>query len=251
VTIASAIIFSALRESNLIGVNSTPTPGQSNEALSRLNAIIASVFGYEVGEKLADWPVGVVGVTFCGPTFWSELHWRRPHSNVRLVVHHDQAETIILPSQPDDGARLALIDVGQNLATYPITIDADGRRIEDATNLTLDTDGESRAWLYRADLGNWIRIDNLTADSELPIPPEYDDAFITMLAMRLNPRYGRQITQETATAMERSMNQLRARYAQRVVTPADIGVLRPTVQVYNANLYWPYRNTGWGGGWMN
>jgi len=51
--------------------------------------------------------------------------------------------------------------------------------------------------------------------------------------------------------MERSMNQLRARYAQRVVTPADIGVLRPTVQVYNANLYWPYRNTGWGGGWMN
>ena len=250
-TIASAIIFSALRESNLIGVNSTPTTGQSNEALSRLNAIVASVFGYEVGEKLEDWPVGAVGVTTCGPTFWSALRWRRPHSNVRLVVNHDEAETITLPAYPDDGVRLALIDVGQNLATYPITLDADGRRIEDATTLTLNTNGESRAWLYRADLGNWIRIDSLTADSELPIPPEYDDAFITMLAMRLNPRYGRQITQETATAMERSMNQLRARYAQRVVTPADIGVLRPTAQVYNANLYWPYRNTGWGWGWMN
>lgn len=246
-TIASDIIFSALRESNLIGVNSTPTTGQSNEALSRLNAVVSSVFGYEVGEQLQDWPVGSVGVVPCGPQFWSELRWRRPHTNVRLVVNHNQAETVVLPAYPDDGARLALIDVGQNLATYPLTLDADGRRIEDATSLTLNTNGASRAWLYRADLGNWLRIDSLTAASELPIPPEFDDAFITLLALRLNPRYGRQIAQETAMAMERSMNQLRARYAQTVVTPADIGVLRPTVQVYNANLYWPYRNTGWMG----
>lgn len=249
-TIASTIIVAALRESNLIGVNSTPTTAQSTEALARLNTIVSSTFGFEVGEPLQDWPIGIVGVDPCRLPYWTALRWRRPCSNVRLVVHHDEAETAILPACPDDGARLSLIDVGQNLATYPLTLDPDGRRIEGSTSLVLNTNGESRSWLYRADQGNWIRIDSLTADSELPTPAEFDDAFITMLAMRLNPRYGRTIAQETVAAMERAVSQLRARYSQRVVTPADIGVLRPTVQVYNANLYWPYRGSGaFYGGW--
>ncbi len=243
-TVASAIGFQALRESNIIGINATPTDPQAAEALSRLNNIVSSSLGWEVGEPLLDWPVGTVGVDPCNWPGWSAYRWQRPHPNVRLVVNHDSAETITLPAYPDDGARLALIDVGQNLATYPLTLNADGRRIEDQTSLTLNTNGESRTWLYRADLGNWIRTDTLLADSELPFPPEFDDAFITMLAMRLNPRYGRSIAQETVAAMERSVGQLRARYSQRVVTPADIGVLRPTVQVYNANLYWPYGNRG-------
>lgn len=243
-TVASAIIRSALRESNIIGVNSTPNAAQSAEALDRLNNLVSSSMGWEAGEPLLDWPVGTVGVVQYGWTGWTPYRWQRPHSNVRLVVNHDMAETIILPAYPDDGARLALIDVGQNLSTLPITLDADGRRIEDQTSLVLNTDGESRSWLYRADLGNWIRIDSLTDSSELPFPSEFDDAFITLLAMRINPRYGRQITQETMAALERSVGQLRARYSQRVVTPADIGVLRPTVQVYNANLYWPYGNYG-------
>jgi len=249
-TVASVIITAALRESNLIGVNSTPTTPQVNEALARLNTLVSSTLGFEVGEQLQDWPVGNVDVVPCGLTYWTELRWRRPHTNVRLVVHHDEAETVTLPAYPDDGARLAIIDVGRNLSTYPLTLDADGRRIEDATSLVLDTDGEARSWLYRAELGNWIRVDSLTVDSELPFPAEFDDAFITMLALRLNPRYGRAIAQETLVAMERAISLLRARYSQQVVTPADIGVLRPTTQVYNTRFYWPYRGWGnWGGPW--
>jgi len=244
-TVASAIGFQALRESNIIGISATPTAPQAAEALSRLNNLVSSSLGWEVGEPLQDWPVGLVGVVPWGFECWTQWRWSRPTSNVRLVVNHNEAETVTLPARPDDGARLSLIDVGQNLATYPITLDADGRRIEGDTTLVLNTDGESRSWLYRADLGDWIRVDTLLADSELPFPPEFDDAFITMLALRLNPRYGRVIAQETVAAMERSIAQLRARYSQTVVTPADIGVRRPTVQVYNANLYWPYRH-----GWM-
>jgi hypothetical protein len=48
----------------------------------------------------------------------------------------------------------------------------------------------------------------------MPLPQEYDDYFVTRLAMRLNPRYGQAVPDVTVEAMNRIEQKIRARYRQ-------------------------------------
>lgn len=210
------IITSAYRESNLIAIGASPSAPQVTEGLARLNALVSGVYGYEVGDPLADWPVGVEGVADDVGS-WDSNAWSYPPANVRLIAGHTSATTVYLPPAPDDGARVVVIDPNARLAAAPITLDGNGRAIEGATSVTLSANSLERSWLYRADKGNWTRLSTLTAtdDEEFPFPIEFDDYFITRLAMRINPRYGRSIGAESADAMERTLGKLRARYRQK------------------------------------
>jgi hypothetical protein len=49
-TVASSIITDAYREGNIIPMGSTPNANQQTEALSRLNVILTSTIGNEVGD---------------------------------------------------------------------------------------------------------------------------------------------------------------------------------------------------------
>jgi hypothetical protein len=214
-TVTLEIITSAYRESNLIAIGATPTTAQIAEALSRLNALVSSVYGYEVGEPLGDWPIGVEGVVDYSYDWTSDV-WPYPSANVRLIANSTEAQTIYLPPTPSDGARVAIIDPNSRLTAAPVTIDGNGRTIENAANVVLDANGTNRIWLYRAELGNWSLLSTLTGaeGEDFPFPNEFDDYFITKLAMRLNPRYGRSIAQESAVEMDRILEKLRARYRQ-------------------------------------
>lgn len=246
-TDALTIITDAYREGNLIGIGVEPTELEQAQGLRLLQNVVSSVFGYEVGEKLHDWPVGSTGVVD-GLGSWNENIWTRPVSSVRIVANNATPQTLFLPAHPDDGARIGFVDVGEQVSTYPITLNANGRRIEGLDLLVIDTDNYSAEWFYRADLGEWVRREILAIDSEIPFPSEFDDAFTTMLAMRLNPRYGRAMQGESGAWMERSISRLRSRYRQTVVTAADLPVLVMSTQAYN-----PYLNAPNGGrfGWMN
>lgn len=211
---ASEIITQAYRESNLIAISKSPKEAEQTEALARLNVLISGVLGQGVGENLADWHVGTENIEG-GLPGWGAYEWSRPRQNVRLLVSSSEAQTIYLPPAPDNGARIAVIDVLGNFATRNFTILGNGRLIEGAQSVTLNTDGITRSWLYQADVAQWMRVESLELESEMPFPSEFDDIFITKLAMRLNPRYGRKVDQQTVQAMNDGLTSLQARYRQR------------------------------------
>ncbi len=213
-TLVSSIITDAYRESNLIALAATPNTNQTNEALRRLNNIVLSSIGYEVGDELTDL---TIGGDYDQSTYVAD--WLP--ANCRLILNLDSAKTYYLDPSPYEGQRFGIVDVLSNLATYPVTIDGNGRLIESATTLTLNTDDLTREWLYRSDVGGWVRVTTLASGDQLPFPAEFDDYFITMLALRLNPRYGQALSQETQAALRRSKNQIRARYRNEKQTPPE------------------------------
>lgn len=229
-TYTPVIIEDAYRESNAIAIGASPSSDQSAEALKLLNRILAGVYGFEVGDPLFDWPIGQEGMVDAIAHTWTANDWQYLLPNVRLVAQQSSAQTLYLPPDPADGARVAIVDPGNRLAAYPITLDGNGRTVEGASTLALNTDGLQRVWFYRADTGNWTRLTELTNDvaEEFPFPTEFDDYFVTRLAMRLNPRYGRSVSDETALALTDTLQRIQARYRQRQVIPVDMGVLALT-----------------------
>ena len=69
-----------------------------------------------------------------------------------------------------------------------MTIARNGWAIEGATaNLTLNTAGLTRAWLFRGDTGNWARAQDLALTDPSPLPAQFDAALAIILADRLQP----------------------------------------------------------------
>lgn len=233
-TTATAIVKAGLRESNLIAIAADPSTNQLTEGLDKLNSLIASVFGHEAGTKLFDFPIGTESVGEYTSN-WTSADWAYPPQNVRLMVTDEVAQTIYLPPRPDNGARIGLVDLKDSMLTYPITLHGNGRLIESAVSLTVNVDGANYEWLYRGDLGQWVRLSVLELADEMPFPIKYDDFFTTRLAMRLNPRYGRQADAQTVEALKRSEAQLRGDYRQKREVRAPEHFLRMS-------------NTGRGGG---
>lgn len=212
-TLASSIVTDAYRESNLIPMGASPNTNQQTEALGRLNTIILSTVGYEAGDGLDDLNVG-------GSYDQSSLMSVFIPDNARLVLNLSSPRTFKLDPEPFEGQRLSIVDVGGNLATYPVTLDGNGRKIENAATLVLNTNSDVRQWMYRADTGCWAKITALLYADAMPFPAEFDDYFITMLAMRLSPRYGQALTGESLMALKRARSLLRGRYhAWREIAP--------------------------------
>ena len=201
-TLVSEIIHDAFRVSNITATGVDPTTAQQTEALRYLNRLTKSVLGAEVGENLTAVPIGSAnrtvpaGYPWYGTTPGSD--WFVP-INTRLVVNLAEPVTIHLHPNPQDGARFALNDVAGNLSTYNVTLDGNGQRIESAVTLTLSTDNTNSEWFYRADTGNWVLFSPLILTDTFPYPEEFDDFFIIMLAMRLNPAYGTTIDRDWET----------------------------------------------------
>lgn len=224
-TLTPDIITDAYRESNLLAIGATPSTDQVAEGLRRLNVIVSGVYGFEVGEPLQDWPIGVEGLV--DEITWQQSMWQYPPSNVRFIAANVGAETVYLNPNPADGALVGIIDPMNRLAANPITITGNGRAIEanGTGSVTLNTDGLIRIWIYRAELGQWLRLSDLegAVDEEFPFPREFDDFFVTRLAMRLNPRYGRQMADASAAELIDVKGKLEARYRQPTTVWGDPG----------------------------
>lgn len=204
-TTASGLITAAYRESNLISLVATPTTNEQTEALNRLNPLVLSTIGSEAGNELTDIQIG-------GTYDQSSSVTTFIPANSRLALNLSAATTYKLNPLPLDGERVAIADAAANLNTNNLTLSGNGRRIETAASVTLNTASLSRQWMYRADLGNWVRLTDLALSDAMPFPEEYDDYFIVSLALRLNPRHSASLAPESQAALERSKQQLQARY---------------------------------------
>lgn len=214
-TLISSILLDAFREGNILPLGRAPNANQSAEALRLLNSSFTGIYGGDAGEALTDWPLGNFGRESPGYDLaYTDDTINHPALNRRLIALNEAARTVYLPLQPQDGARMGIADPFGRLAAFPVTLDANGRTIESTPTLVLNTDGLNQEWFYRADLGDWVKLTQLADDDDMPFPAEHDDFFITLLALRLNPRYGREMDQQSALIYKAGRRKFVARYLQ-------------------------------------
>jgi hypothetical protein len=216
-TTVASIINDALRETNLIPLGVPPTTDQQTEAFGKLQSLVASVLGNEMGENLNPFPLGQSGITSpVGYPWWDNQLPQNifVQTNLRIMCNLTGTGFVNLHPMPHDGARMGIVDVADNFATNNFTIYGNGRLIEGATQQTYSTSGETREWMYRGDLGNWVLVSPITIDGDMPWGPEFDDMFIILLAMRLNPRYGQVMHPASVETLKEVRSKFTARYSQ-------------------------------------
>ncbi len=226
--LVSSIITDAFREGNILPLGKAPTALQTTEALRLFNAVISAIYGGDAGEELGDWPLGTYGrESKADPINYTQDQLQRPTINRRLIAVNTTALTVYLTVWPQDGARMGIADPFGRLAAFPVTLDANGRTIEGAATKLLNTNGLFQEWFYRADLGQWVKLSALTEIDNLPFPDEFESFFILLLAMRLNPRYGRSMDEQSAAIFKQGRTSFVARYLQSMPLEIDDSISWP------------------------
>ena len=247
-TTAQALITAAYRELNIIARGTAPTTNQSTEALARLNAYIASVYGFEIGEPLSDWgfpapqrtapyaanfpqapypystDVNILSTPLAQDL--SSTITPYPPRNSRVVWGGIVNSTLYFPESPSPGTRMGLVPGPDNLNTAVLTLDGNGRYIRSPLYpATADADQFVPAlpiapahWFFRDDIGVWVPISNLSLTSDSPFPQDFDDFFIVTLAIRLAPGYNKTVSAESQKAGMDALKRLKARYRQEGTT---------------------------------
>ena len=259
-TTARALITAAFREGNLIPIGSTPTVDETAEALERLNRYVRGVFGYEMGENLADWivpapqrtapiaanypqgpyPTSVDASLLSFPLAADPSRSITPYppKNSRLVWGGKIPMRIYFPEQPDDGSRMGLFAAAQADVTALLTLDGNGRTIEGAPSQDQPLPVLSREWLYRGDIGDWRRVQDMQLDDECPFPNEFDDLWITLLCVRLAPRYNKPTSPETQKIGLDALKRLKTRYRQAGTTTYNSFDHPRSLQAYISGQWW-------------
>lgn len=224
-TVLNTIIADAYRESGILALNDTPDADEMAEGLRRLQVLVKSFLGSELGENLNEMNYGGGFSTTHGQYADTQevRQWYVP-KNTRVFLNVSAADTIYLDPNPRDGSRVAVIDQGGNLASNNVTLNANGRKIETTNTVVLSTSSVVREWFYRSDLGGWQRVTDLVAVDESPFPLEFDDFLVTMLAMRINPRFGAEMSPSSVAMLDRSRAQFRARYRQKTEVSVELGL---------------------------
>jgi hypothetical protein len=228
-TLVSDIIRDAYRESNLIAIGTEPSGAQTDEALRLINRIVSSVYGNEEGEELTAFPLGSNDISRPAGYPWYDQapgwDWFVP-PNSRLVCNLSAALTVFLSPNPDDGDRFGVQDISGNLSTYPLTVVGNGRNISGSPSVVFSTDGTNVEYMFRGDLGDWVVVTPLEGSSLWPFPDEFDDMFVIMLAMRVNPRNDTPTAPESVAALKRSTTQFKARYRQHREVGSELGLVK-------------------------
>lgn len=231
-TATSQIVYDAFRQSNLIALGASLTDAQVQEAVRNLNRLVKSTFGNEASEELDNMPLGKQnihqpsGFPFWDPSGYQD--WFVP-KDTRLLLNLTSPLNLYLDPAPNDGTRFAVVNVSTDLAANPVIVYGNGRLIDGVQSVQLlSTPTTSQEWFYRDDLATWVQYTPLqvnnavvpAVDSLFPFPEEFDDFFITMLALRLNPTYGAAMDPQSQAILTRSNKQFKARYTQiRFVRP--------------------------------
>ena len=253
-TLISSLIGDAFREGNILPLGVVPNTNQVTEALRLFQGNINSIYVGDAGENLTDWPLGVFNTDepdFIDPRTLYTI--QRPTINCRLLATNTAAITVYLTPYPQDGARMGIADPFGQLAAFPVTLDANGRTIEGNPTLVLNTDGLFQEWFYRADLGQWVKITALLAADENPFPEDFDTFFTIGLALRLNPRYGREMDDQSALVFKAERRQFVARYLQSQPLEIDDSISWPFMPNKGLNQKGGFSsgqafNRGWYGG---
>lgn len=234
-TTIAQIITDAYQTNNLIAINVIPTADEQAKGLRALNRIFRGLLGNEMGDRLKPLNVGTNNVTR-NPYETSYDLLTAPYFiplNARLVLNLNSAGTFYLPTVPEDGSRFAVQDKSGNLSTFPATVLANGNTIENATQLVLNTDNYNQEWFYRADLGDWQKVSNLALSDTFPFPEEFEELFISLLALRIDPAEGVPLDDQIGYILKEVNRKFKSRYRQKIEQPSELGLLYLTNREYD------------------
>jgi hypothetical protein len=252
--LATQAIERAYRQAAIKRIGASFTSDEYNEGLDHLNGFIDSLFGAEIGEQLTDVQVPLIQRTTNDPNanfnqgFPSNLtNIDQPIGavedtsvdqyvlapNSRVLNRITTPQTVFFPQNPQDGARISIVNTG---ATATMTLDGNGRRIDGANTASFLSSGTQITYFYRADLGEWKPITQLTLTDTLPLPAEFDRLLICGTAISLTALDEINPTQGTMFIYNRLLARAKERYYQRVATTSGGQYLVGSDQAHEYNM---------------
>jgi len=217
----------ALRICRVLGAGRTPKAADASYGLEAFQGLLDHLAGYGAAHPWQD--------ARCESS--EEIGVYDPSAR-RQVKTSGGAITITLPRQPLDGARFAVVDVDRTFDTNPLTINSNGMRFDatltpagaatggSTSTTVLATEGLTRSWMYRADLGAWIRISALTLSDAIPYPFEFARSFGYMLAVEMTSEYGVELSPTDLRHADHGYSRLAARYVEPLPSYCDAALLR-------------------------
>lgn len=233
-TTVSQLITDAYQYNNIVALSVIPNAAEQAKALRYLNRIFRSVFGNELGDVLNSWTLSDTGIKPSVADSHSLKYYSpfKPDLNTRVVANVTSSVTLTLPTYPTSGARFALQDASKNLATYPLTVNANGRLIEGAATVTVSTNGANLEWFFRDDIGTWVKVSDLALTDDFPLPVEFEEYFIMMLAMRLGASEDIDLNNQLVFVLKDVTKKFKARYRQTTEMGLDAGIINLTSNPY-------------------
>jgi hypothetical protein len=213
----SEIIQRAFRESQILDIDRAPSTQQVTEALPILRGIILR----HIRPAVTTIWIGALesikeqkGAIF--KNFNSYIPNRAVPQDCYVNMFPDQARSLLMPPSPGDGARLTFIDVGGTLASFPVTLLGNGNLVNMTASETLSTNNSITSFMFRRDIANWQPVSPVAIieTAAMPFPEEFDDMFVIELATRINPRYGKDMSEVTMQVYESIRSRFMGRYMQ-------------------------------------
>lgn len=94
--------------------------------------------------------------------------------------------TLTLPSNPKDGDRFGFVDSRGALASYPVTINPNGRFLEGVTSSTVaNTNNLERTYFYTSHSATWTKERDYTKGMDFPLAAEARRGFTDLLSVAL------------------------------------------------------------------
>lgn len=215
-------ITRALVACQVLGAGRTPKAQDALDGLATLQELVDHLEGYGAAHPwLNDWVSAARTVS-------------RNEASLKLHCRTSAGGFVVtLPANPRDGARFAVLDTDASFATSNLSIDSAGNLFDAVLDTageptggsrsvtTLNSNGLRRSWMFRADLGAWIRTSELTLNSAMPYPSEFDRSFRYMLAVELAGDYGVEPPAQVFIHAQHGYARLAARYVQPLPMTID------------------------------
>jgi hypothetical protein len=103
------------------------------------------------------------------------------NANVNELVRIDSTAggfTIVLPASPNDGTKIAFLDIANKCGTNPVLVSANGKTIlGDSTGINLDANGAGLSLIFNNLTNDWNKIDMF--GGRLTIPPVGEQLYTT------------------------------------------------------------------------
>lgn len=246
----SEIVTAAFRETNTLGQGATLDSAEQTEGLQLLQSLTDSFPAIHLDRKYIPWPVPYPSRTAPKANAYPAATTANgdlrdilyPPLNTRIVCRASSDTTFYFRPDAQDGALMQLVDAG---FAGTVTLDGNGHffgttgldyTVSITSRLADSTRNATRTYLFRQDLAAWVQISDLVYGEENPFPEEFFDFWVTQLAIRLAPRYGRMPNQATISRAQELVPFIRGWYRQTAeVLVGDAGV--PTEHSYYARPY--------------
>lgn len=143
--------------------------------------------------------------------------------NERIRVNSNSAVTVTIPVAVGSEVKV-LTCCGQTVLKCEGFADRaprDGARVQ-----VTDTNSNAAVtYYYCADVAAWMPVESLTLNSEVPVNADMTDGLAAMLAVRLAPEYGADLSPVVVGLDQTTRSRMRARYGRRANVAADDAAL--------------------------